>query len=86
MPDAIIVPTLGDSLIESSAANIMFHTWMASITEAVNNLQPLTGSGSPEGVQVASTGRWYVDTTAAVGSGVYFKESGDGNTGWVLRS
>lgn len=63
-----------------------FYNWMQLITDAVNALPPLTGTGSPETVVVSAPGRWYVDTAAAVGAGIYYKETGDGNTGWVLRS
>lgn len=85
--DEIIPPTIGDILIEESGgASIRFHTWMQDITTALNNHPPLTGSGTPEGSVTASVGRWYVDTAAAAGTGIYFKETGDGDTGWILRS
>lgn len=86
MPDTIIVPTLGDKLIDDDGATILMHTWMELITSAVNNIPPFTGSGTPEGTVEASVGRWYVDTAAAAGTGIYFKETGDGATGWILRS
>ena len=42
-----------------------------------------TGSGDPEGVQVASPGsRWY-NTAGDAGTTFYVKESGTGNTGWI---
>ena len=63
-----------------------FQIWMDQITTAVNNVPPLTGSGTPEGAVTASAGRWYVDTSAGSGTGIYYKESGDEDTGWVLRS
>lgn len=86
MADPILVPALGDELLDGNSANIQFYTWMEAITEAVNNTPPLSGSGSPEGVETASVGRWYVDTSAAAGTGIYYKETGDGDTGWVARS
>ena len=79
----IITPQATDILIENGIASVSFNIWMEQVTEAVK--PPLTGTGSPEGVIIATTGRWYVDT-AAVGTGIYLKESGEGNTGWVLRS
>lgn len=83
----ITVPDRGYPHIkEGGKPEYVFADWMESITRAVNNLAPLTGSGTPETFISAEPGRWYVDTTAAAGSGVYFKESGTGNTGWVLRS
>lgn len=86
MPDPILAPAFGEVITPNGVANEQFNTWLADITEAVNNLQPLTGTGTPEGNEVASVGRWYVDTAAAVGTGIYFKETGDGDTGWILRS
>jgi hypothetical protein len=63
-----------------------FRAWVQQVTNEVNKLEPLTGTGTPEGSEVASPGRWYVDTAAAVGAGIYFKETGNGDTGWILRS
>lgn len=39
------------------------------------------GSGSPEGVESAAPGSWYSDT---VTGDVYSKDTGTGNTGWVI--
>ena len=82
----ILNPAIEDQLMVNGVPTIQFYTWVADITEAVNNLEPLIGTGTPEGSVEASPYRWYVDTSAAVGAGIYFKESGYGNTGWVLRS
>ena len=71
---------------EDGRPEFAFADWVDFITQAVNNLPPLSGSGTPEANVSASVGRWYVDTALAAGSGVYYKESGEGNTGWVLRS
>ena len=85
MPDPIITPTYGFPIVEPTAdvATLEFQNWMASITDAVNAARPLTGAGDPNGVQVARSGQWYVDTIAA---DIWFKESGDGNTGWILTT
>lgn len=83
MAEDIQAPLLSDRIVEDGFANIQFYTWMDQITEAVK--PPLVGSGSPEGVIVATVGRWYVDTDT-VGTGIYLKESGEGDTGWVARS
>ena len=42
-----------------------------------------SGVGSPEGVVSASPGTSYVDTAPPYD--VYFKVSGAGNTGWVMK-
>lgn len=41
----------------------------------------LSGVGSPEGVETASPGTTYVDTS---NHQLWLKESGSGNTGWTL--
>lgn len=86
MPEQVLVPIMGAPITPNGAASIQFHTWLDAVTNAVNNMHPLTGTGTPEGNIVAFVGRWYVDTSAAVGTGIYFKQTGDGDTGWVLRS
>ena len=83
--DKLIAPALGDQIIDTGIASEQFNTWLADITEAVNNLKPLAGSGSPEAAEVASVGRWYVDTNASPAA-IYYKATGDGNTGWVITS
>ena len=86
MAEPILVPNLGDVVTPNGISSIEFHTWMDQITNAANNSMPAVGAASPEGVIIASAGKWYVDTAATVGEGIYFKESGEGDTGWVLRS
>jgi hypothetical protein len=44
-----------------------------------------TGAGSPEGVVTAPIGSLYLRTDGGVGSTLYSKESGTGNTGWGAR-
>jgi hypothetical protein len=83
----IIEPAFGDIIIEggggSGAATQYFQNWMESITQAVNDLQPLTGTSTPEGSVTASVGRWFVDTSTG---DVYFKATGDGDTGWLITT
>ena len=43
------------------------------------------GTGSPEGVVTANVGAIYVDLSGGVGSTLYIKESGTGNTGWNAK-
>ena len=85
MTEIIQSPASFELVTPDGLATVAFFTWLDQITESVNNIPPLTGSGSPEGVVTASTGRWYVDTDSS-GTGIYLKESGDGNTGWQARS
>jgi len=44
----------------------------------------LQGSGSPEGVVVATPTRLYMNTAGTAGNILYIKKSGTGNTGWIL--
>lgn len=83
MADPILVPSIADNLIDNGLAGVQFHAWMDSVSDAVNNLQPLTGTASPEGSIISSPGRWFVDTAA---SDIYFKSTGDGDTGWLLTT
>ena len=46
--------------------------------------EPLSGSGSPEGVVIAKPKLLYLDTSGAAGGVLYIKQSGTGNTGWVM--
>lgn len=85
MADPILVPTFGFQLTPEGAATTEFHMWMEAITDGVNNAPPLTGTGTPEGSIEASVGRWYVDTNASPAD-IYYKETGDGNTGWIITS
>jgi len=50
----------------------------------INLNTPIQGTGSPEGVIVADIGQRYMNTTGASGSVLYIKQTGSGNTGWVL--
>lgn len=42
-----------------------------------------SGTGSPEGVAVASVGSLYLRTDGGAGTTMYVKETGVGNTGWI---
>jgi len=44
----------------------------------------LQGSGAPNGVVTATVGTLYVDTAKTLGVSVWRKDSGTGNTGWVV--
>lgn len=86
MADLPFLPALGDKIIDGGQASFDFYLWLESVNTAILNLQPRVGSGSPEGVVEAPSGVWYVDQSAPTGTGIYFKETGDGDTGWALRS
>ena len=71
--------------METGEMQNRFYAWVIEVTNLLNNLEPLVGSGTPEGSVVASVGRWFVDQDT-VGTGIYLKETGTGDTGWVKRS
>ena len=57
-------------------------------TRGVTLLDPILGTGSPEGVIEAIPPRFYVDTAAGTGSILYVKRdadiAGDRTMGWIL--
>ena len=44
----------------------------------------VTGSGAPNGSVTATVGTLYVDTAKTLGAAVWRKDSGTGNTGWLV--
>ena len=54
------------------------------LTRVVNLNTPIQGTGSPEGVLTAEISQMYMDTAGASESVLYIKQSGSGNTGWLL--
>ena len=48
-----------------------------------SGIADMAGSGSPEGVITANIGTTYARTDGGVGSTLYYKSSGTGNTGWT---
>lgn len=85
MADELTTPIYGLPITDQgdlgAVATLELQSWMSTVTAAVNNIRPLTGSGSPEGVSVASAGRWYVDIDVNV---IYYKKTGDTDIGWVI--
>jgi len=61
-----------------------FYSW----TQAITNLQILTGSGSPESVVVATETTLYMNTAGTAGNILYIKKlsdvAGDRSQGWIL--
>lgn len=73
-----IAPSDADSLVILQQKLLQ---GMNSLLTAVNG--PIIGTGSPEGVETAGVGTFYVDDTADT-EGLWFKLTGTGNTGWIL--
>lgn len=61
-----------------------FYSW----TQAITNLQILTGSGSPETVVEATETTLYMNTAGTAGNILYIKKlsdvAGDRSRGWIL--
>ena len=86
MPD-LIQPNKSDAFTDKNGlSQDRFYQWVDDITDLVNSLQIEFGSGSPEGSITADVGKVYIDTSASAGTGIYIKESGSGDTGWIARS
>ena len=54
-------------------------------TGVIDFIPIVRGTGSPEGVVTAGIGTLYTRTDGGVGSTLYVKESGSGNTGWSAK-
>jgi len=84
MTEIIINPDFNQNLVDNNGLPTQpFYTWIDQVTRALNSTPPLTGVGSPDGVVVASAGRWYVDINPSP-SDIYYKSTGDEDTGWIL--
>lgn len=61
---------------------------LALFSEAVAALDPIIGTGSPEGVEEARRKRFYIDSNGSAGSVLYVKVlndiGGDRKQGWIL--
>ncbi len=61
---------------------------LSIFSEAVAALDPIVGTGSPEGVVEARQARFYIDDSGASGSVLYAKVlndiGGDRKQGWIL--
>jgi hypothetical protein len=53
------------------------------IVDPINNVQVLSGSGSPEGIVASGVGSLYLRSDGGAGTSLYVKESGSGKNGWI---
>lgn len=66
---------------KDDAGEDIFNGWIESVTRALNFLEPIDGTGSPEGVVKAPQKKYYFDTAAGE---LYFKTTDSTlDTGWV---
>lgn len=81
----IIAPQEQDPIIErGGVGENRFIGWIREVTGLLNRLDPLTGTGSPEGVVDARLHREYIDTNYPAGATKYLKTTATGNTGWQV--
>ena len=91
------VSTLTSSLIPSSSTTADLGTPITAAGSYWNNLYVNTieleagptwtsGTGSPEGSVTASPGSLFARTDGGTGLTLYVKETGTGNTGWVVQA
>lgn len=78
----IQVPNRDSAITDSNGVPMsIFFGWMLSISKAIDLLNPIDGTGSPEGVVKAPQKSYFFDT---VGEDLYFKTTNETlNTGWV---
>lgn len=76
VPRITAVNTIGTSTLTYSASYVVTRYWSATVFDSF-------GSGTPEGVVTAGIGSTFRRTNGAVGSTLYYKSSGTGNTGWT---
>ena len=68
----------------SGSPTLRFSEYLREMTRLVNLNTPIQGTGSPEGVLTAEVSQRYMDTAGASETVLYIKQTGAGNTGWVL--
>lgn len=78
----IQLPNRDDPIADSNnVAMRIFFGWMQAVSEAIDAVTPIDGTGSPEGLVKAAQKRYYFDT---VGQDLYFKTTDISlNTGWI---
>lgn len=81
----MIVPTATNPVIDANKAPTQQYR---GFFNELGKLDILTGSGTPEGNQIAEVGRLYMDTSGTAGSILYIKRdndiAGDTSKGWIL--
>lgn len=82
---ANIAPPLKDNFVETGG-DLTARSYQLMLL--LSQLDPITGTGSPEGVVEARIPRFFVDLSGSAGSVLYVKTqnsiSGDRTKGWIL--
>ena len=71
-------------LNEDGTLTVRAATFFEELTRETNLNTPIQGTGSPETVIDADIGQRYLDTAGLAENVLYIKQSGTGNTGWIL--
>lgn len=81
----INIPTRTDLLFNPDGTpTLRGAVWIEEITRITNLNTPIQGTGSPEGVVVANVSQMYMDLAGISENVLYIKQTGIGNTGWML--
>ena len=73
------------SIIDADGTlTLQSRSYFLALDDAINLSIVASGTGSPEGVLEALVTKQYMDTTGIAGAVTYIKQTGTGNTGWVL--
>jgi len=81
----IIAPDRFESMSEGAGEPTQRQAeWMEAITRQMNLSTILRGTGTPEGGVSANPTQLYMDDTGSAGNILYIKQTGTGNTGWIL--
>jgi len=69
---------------EDGKPTLRFSEYLREMTRLVNLNTPIQGAGSPEGVVEAGVSQRYMDLAGASEAVLYIKQTGSGDTGWIL--
>lgn len=81
----IVAPQPIQAIVDKlGVMSLRFRTW----TQQVTRLEPLRGTGSPEGIMPGFEDQFYVDDAGVAGAILYIKRdadiAGDRTLGWIL--
>lgn len=86
-PEGVVIGSPFDEYTDTNTGTFYVKTsgygtntgWTAISGGSGGTQETFTGSGNPEGVVIATPGKFYWDSTNKV---LYVKDGGTGNTGW----
>jgi hypothetical protein len=81
----LIRPTVDNGPAIGSTSFRFSNTYSTNLRPGAGSVIWTSGTGSPEGVITAAVGSMYTRTDGGVGTTLYVKETGAGNTGWAAK-